>query len=100
MSYRPLLQPEIKASITGTFSKNLRYLRHKHGYTLHELTGESGVCMATIQRAESGRKGRGVNLDTAVKLARVFEVTVDDMATRDLTQPWHNSAHGKALLPP
>ena len=66
---------------SNRFGDNLRRLRTMNGYTLQELAGESGVAMATIGQIEHGASCR---LATALRLAAVFGVTVDEMAREEL----------------
>lgn len=55
----------------------LRHLRHRRGHTLTELAERTGVSLSTLSRLESGQ--RRPTLDLLLPLARIYEVTLDDL---------------------
>jgi transcriptional regulator with XRE-family HTH domain len=55
----------------------LRDLRRRRGYTLTELADRTGVSLSTLSRLESGQ--RRPTLDLLLPLARIYEVTLDDL---------------------
>ena len=55
----------------------LRELRHRSGYTLTELAERAGVSLSTLSRLESGQ--RRPTLDLLLPLARIYQVTLDDL---------------------
>ena len=56
---------------------NLKVLRAKHGLTQEQLAEKAGVTRKTINTVETGRFVPSTVL--ALKLARVFEVPVEDV---------------------
>jgi transcriptional regulator with XRE-family HTH domain len=58
----------------------LRDLRRRRGHTLTELARRTGISVSTLSRLESGR--RRPTLDLLLPLARIFEVTLDDLVGR------------------
>jgi DNA-binding XRE family transcriptional regulator len=59
-------------------------LRRKHGVLMRDVSRHSGVSLATVCRAESGKP---VDIVTALKLARFYESTVEDLFGRLLEAP-------------
>jgi transcriptional regulator with XRE-family HTH domain len=55
----------------------LRHLRRRRGHTLTELAERTGVSLSTLSRLESGQ--RRPTLDLLLPLARIYEVTLDDL---------------------
>lgn len=72
-------------------AKNIRYLRRKNGWSLADLADRLGYkSFTTIHKWESG-----VNeppLKTAHKLARIFNVDIDDLVKVDL-EVYGNHVH-------
>ncbi|MBS1882390.1 MAG: helix-turn-helix domain-containing protein [Actinobacteria bacterium] len=61
----------------GGVAARLRELRHRSGHTLAELAELAGVSLSTLSRLESGR--RRPTLDLLLPLARIYQVTLDDL---------------------
>ena len=55
----------------------LRELRRSSGHTLTELAQRTGVSLSTLSRLESGQ--RRPTLDLLLPLARIYQVTLDDL---------------------
>jgi transcriptional regulator with XRE-family HTH domain len=55
---------------------NLRELRKARGLALRDVEREVGVSLVTVMYAE---QGRGVNLETALRLARFYGRTVEEI---------------------
>lgn len=68
------------------FSANLRYLRRSAGMRQSDLAEHLGYkSFTTVQKWESGVAKPGI--DTVEKLARLFQVRIDELLSRDLSQP-------------
>lgn len=71
------------------FSKNVRFLREKNGYTLKELASKLGYkSLNTIQKWESG-----VNVppqSMLYKLSELFDIPYEDLTNIDVTNPEYN----------
>jgi len=62
------------------FGERLRYLRYTRNWTKLKLSQVAGVPLATISMVERGlRKGDGLSLATVRRLARAFEMSVDEL---------------------
>jgi transcriptional regulator with XRE-family HTH domain len=66
-------------------SQNLKYLREKKGMSQDELGEELGVKQPTIGNWET--ENRTPDIETIVKLAEYFGVSLDELVLKDLTQP-------------
>lgn len=68
------------------FAKNLRYLREKYDLTQKELARRMGCsAVSTVTKWETGdNKPR---YEGMVKLAQIFNVSVDDLMYKDLSEP-------------
>lgn len=62
-------------NIKAKFSKRLRHLRQKYGYTQQELSELADIEYKHIQRLES-RSPCDVKLSTLEKLARAFKMSL------------------------
>lgn len=65
-------------------SKNIVELRKKRGLTLKQLEKISGIAFSSIARIERGER-KEVTIQTVIKLAKAFEVSLDDLVLKDLT---------------
>jgi len=65
-------------------SKNLRFLRKQKGYTQEMLCEKLGVNRTMISAYEDGRSEP--KLSALQTLVKIFDVTVDEILTRDLRQ--------------
>jgi transcriptional regulator with XRE-family HTH domain len=61
----------------STVGPRLRELRTRHGLTLAELSGETGISVSTLSRLESG--GRRPTLELLLPLARAYRVPLDEL---------------------
>jgi transcriptional regulator with XRE-family HTH domain len=55
----------------------LRDLRRRRGHTLSDLAERTGISLSTLSRLESGQ--RRPTLDLLLPLARIYDVTLDDL---------------------
>jgi transcriptional regulator with XRE-family HTH domain len=55
----------------------LRELRHRRGYTLAELSAETGISTSTLSRLESGL--RRPTLELLIRLAAAYRANLDDL---------------------
>lgn len=60
-----------------TFAENVRRLRKDRGWSQTQLADRAGFHLTHINRVEAGKYVP--SLDTAVKLAEVFETSLDDL---------------------
>jgi XRE family transcriptional regulator, master regulator for biofilm formation len=61
-----------------TIGERIMQLRIKNGMSQTALAHKAGVPLSTINMLESGvRKGEGLSVDTARKIARALVVTLD-----------------------
>ena len=61
-----------------TMGDRIAYLRKKEGMTQAELARRAKIGQSTLHAYESGaREARGMSVDIAMRLAKVFGVTVD-----------------------
>lgn len=68
----------------GLFSQRLQYLRKKERLTQQDLAQKIGVAKSTISQYEKG--SRQPNLEMLEKIADFFNVDIDYLMGRDLTQ--------------
>ncbi len=61
----------------NNFKINLREIRIKHNLTQKELANKLGILERTISYWESGK--RECDLDTLIRLADLFNVSIDDL---------------------
>jgi transcriptional regulator with XRE-family HTH domain len=66
-------------------SQNLKYLREKKGMSQDELGEELGVIKQTISSWENSKANPSI--ETIVKLAEYFGVSLDELVLKDLTPP-------------
>jgi DNA-binding XRE family transcriptional regulator len=60
----------------GILNSRIRHFRQTNGLTLRDVSKASGVDVATVNRMEFGCE---TMLSTALKIAKFFEVTVEDL---------------------
>ena len=65
------------------FAENIKYLRIKNELTLVQIEKSSGVTFSHIRQLEN-KVRKKVSLETANKLAKAFEVSLDDLVNKDL----------------
>ncbi|MEV7186590.1 helix-turn-helix domain-containing protein [Kitasatospora sp. NPDC093102] len=92
------------AGVLAAMGPRLRAVRERHGHTLTEASRASGVGLSTLSRVENGR--RKPNLELLLHLARVYGVSLDELAglapaaPREAPRPVpRRPADGKAVLP-
>lgn len=61
----------------NVFGKKLKELRTEKGLSQHKLGENLGFCNQTVSFWESG--SREPDLDTLVKIAHFFEISLDDL---------------------
>jgi transcriptional regulator with XRE-family HTH domain len=66
-------------------SQNLKYLREKKGITQEELSANFEVCQRSVGYWENA--DRTPDIETIVKLAKYFEVSLDELVLKDLRPP-------------
>lgn len=64
------------------FSKNLKYLRKKNKLSQNKLAKNLNVNQTTIARWED--EGREPTISSAFKIAKYFEISIDDLISADL----------------
>jgi transcriptional regulator with XRE-family HTH domain len=64
---------------SAEFGDRLRSLRRARGLTLSQLERESGISRSFLGRVEQGRSD--ISISRLVKLARVYDITLDDLAS-------------------
>ncbi len=65
------------------FAKNIKHLRKISGYSQEIFARELGVKRTTISNYESGLSSPDFN--TLIKIARIFDINIDELLTKDLT---------------
>lgn len=65
------------------FSKNLKYLRKKNKLSQNKLAKKLNVNQTTIARWED--ENREPTISNAFKVAKYFEISIDDLISVDLT---------------
>lgn len=63
-------------------AQNLKYLREKRGMSQKDLSTFLGLSQAAVGNWESG--SRTPDIETIIKLAQFFDVTLDDFILREL----------------
>jgi transcriptional regulator with XRE-family HTH domain len=66
-------------------AQNLKYLREKKGLTQEELSTKFEVCQRSVGYWENS--DRTPDIETIVKLAEYFGVSLDELVLKDLTPP-------------
>lgn len=66
-------------------SQNLKYLREQRGFNQIELSDALGMSRAAIGNWEKHR--RVPDIETIIKLAKFFDVTLDDLILKELRPP-------------
>ena len=75
-----------------TIANNIRYLRLKHGMSQDELAEKLGYkSFTTIQKWESGVSTPPLRI--FISIAELFDVDIDDLARRDLTEEGEGKYH-------
>jgi len=64
--------------------KNIKYLRKRAGMTQEQFAGEIGIKRSSVGAYEEGRAEP--QLQTVLKIAEVFNVSVDQLLSNDLTK--------------
>jgi transcriptional regulator with XRE-family HTH domain len=77
MSTRPTDRSEDPLAPLEGVGARVRELRLRDGHTLTEIAARTGVSLSTLSRLESGQ--RRPTLDLLLPLARIFQVTLDDL---------------------
>ncbi len=68
-----------------TINKNIRYLRRQKSYTQQEFADLLGIKRPSIGAYEEGRAKP--NLTVQQQLARLFDISLDELLTKDLENP-------------
>lgn len=66
-------------------SQNLKYLREQKGLSQRELSDVLGLSSSAVTMWEQGH--RTPDIETIIKLAGYFELTLDEFVLRDLRPP-------------
>lgn len=66
-------------------AQNLRYLREQKGFNQKELSDVLGMSQAAIGNWESG--SRTPEIETIIELAKLFDVTIDEIVLKNLVPP-------------
>lgn len=75
-------------------TSNIRYLRKKAGFTQAQLAEKLDIKRSLIGAYEEGRAEP--KLSTLVNIARLFEITLDDLITLDLSEPAFSGKRSQA----
>ena len=78
-----------------SFADNLVYLRQHYGVTQEGLAEQLGVSRQTVSKWEAGTNYP--EMDKLLKMCALFECTLDELVTGDLTG---RPANGVASIPP
>jgi transcriptional regulator with XRE-family HTH domain len=63
------------------FSKKLKQLRKKSGWSQQKLAEKAGLSYNVITKIEQGA-AKNPNIQTMIKLANAFEISLDELAGR------------------
>lgn len=66
------------------FHERLHELRHKKGYTAHQMADLLGISLRAYRFYESGQ--REPKMDTLVKIADIFNVSLDYLLCRNFSE--------------
>lgn len=66
-------------------AQNLKYLRERKGLSQREFSADLGLSRATVGNWETGE--RKPDIETIIRLAEYFGVSLDDLVLRDLKPP-------------
>ena len=77
-------------------AQNLKYLREKRGMNQKDLSVSLGLSQAAVGNWESG--SRTPDIETIIKLAQFFDVTLDDFILRELRAPVPKYAENMIFL--
>ncbi|MBC5991842.1 helix-turn-helix domain-containing protein [Pontibacter cellulosilyticus] len=69
----------------GMVTSNIRHLRKNAGYTQAQLADKLDIKRSLVGAYEEGRAEP--KLTTLVNIARLFDITLDDLITKDLSDP-------------
>lgn len=88
--------------VLDAVAPRLRALRNRRGYTLAELSAETGISVSTLSRLESGL--RKPTLDLLIRLAGAYRASLDDLVgapqiadPRIHPKPFYRN--GRAIIP-
>ncbi len=76
--------------------ENIQYLRKKRNLTQEALAEQIGVSRQTVAKWEAGESGP--DLETAGKLSRVFDVSLDDLVATQGDVPPPDPAQGRHMF--
>lgn len=63
---------------------NLKELRKKHNMTQADVLAKTRITMSTISGLETGRRDiKDITLETALKFAKCFNCTIEDLINTD-----------------
>ena len=76
--------------------QNIKNLRERKGLTQQELAVRVDVAQATVANWESGRREPDINI--LIRIAKLFNVTLDELVMKELTPPIPMYARNLAYL--
>lgn len=82
-------------STTVSLAENIKLLRHKAGWSQQILADRVEVARSTIADYERGKTEPNIN--TLVKLSKVFAVSLDDLICKDLRQATYEIIRNKDM---
>ena len=62
-------------------SRKIKYLRLDKGWTLKEMAGQLSISESALCQIERNYK-RGCQLSTAIRMAKIFNITLDELVKR------------------
>ena len=70
-----------------TFRKNIDMLMAEHGYTIRETAEIADISYDTLKTFLYGKEAKDCRLSTAVKLARAFHISIDELVGAGTFKP-------------
>lgn len=75
---------KLKITMFYFLNSNVKYLRKKAGYTMPQLAKLLDITLSGLANFEGGQAG--TTLKTLDKLHTIFEISLDDLVYKDLSE--------------